>query len=137
MPCPFCPPLDRPPVAENDLAVALRDRYPVSEGHTLVVPRRHVESWFDATASERAAMIALADDVRAALDAQLRPDGWNLGVNIGRAAGQTIFHVHLHLIPRFEGDVDDPTGGVRHVIPGKGNYRRAKTKPFSGGRIDD
>jgi diadenosine tetraphosphate (Ap4A) HIT family hydrolase len=124
MPCLFCPPLDRPLVAENDLAVAFRDKYPVSEGHTLIVPRRHVESWFDATADERAALLALADLVRAALDVELHPDGWNLGVNVGRAAGQTIMHLHLHLIPRFDGDAPDPTGGVRHVIPGKGKYGR-------------
>jgi diadenosine tetraphosphate (Ap4A) HIT family hydrolase len=122
MSCPFCPPLDRPLVAQSDLAVAFRDAYPASPGHTLVIPRRHVESWFDATAAERAAMIALADEIKAALDLELSPDGWNLGVNVGRAAGQTVFHLHLHLIPRFDGDVPDPTGGVRHVIPGKGKY---------------
>jgi diadenosine tetraphosphate (Ap4A) HIT family hydrolase len=122
MSCPFCPPLERPLVAENELAVAFGDKYPVGDGHTLVIPRRHVESWFDATAAERAAMIALADEVKRALDAQLAPSGYNLGVNIGRAAGQTVMHLHLHLIPRFAGDVEDPTGGVRHVIPGKGRY---------------
>lgn len=124
MTCPFCELVEREIVAANDLAMAFRDKYPVSEGHTLVVPRRHVGSWFDATEAERAAMIVLADRVKQVLDAQLAPAGYNLGVNVGPAAGQTVMHLHLHIIPRFAGDVDDPTGGVRHVIPGKGNYRR-------------
>ncbi|RMF84467.1 MAG: HIT domain-containing protein [Nitrospirae bacterium] len=111
-------------VAENDLAVAFPDGFPVSRGHTLIVPRRHVATWFDASPEERQALLALADEVKARCDAELRPDGYNLGLNVGAAAGQTVDHLHLHLIPRFRGDVDDPTGGVRYVIPDKGNYRR-------------
>ena len=122
MPCPFCHlPNDRIE-AQNDLAVAIRDAYPVNPGHTLVIPRRHVASWFEATVEERAAMLELADLARQTLQDELAPDGFNLGINDGEAAGQTIPHLHLHVIPRFDGDVDDPTGGVRGVIPGRGNY---------------
>lgn len=109
-------------VASNALAFAIRDRYPVSPGHTLVVPRRLVSGWFDATAEERAAIFELVSEVKGLLDAELHPDGYNLGVNVGEAAGQTVMHLHVHVIPRFSGDVEDPRGGVRHVMPGKGNY---------------
>jgi len=124
MPCPFCDIEGRPIVAQSDLALALRDAYPASPGHTLIVPRRHVADWWSATTFERAAMLSLVDEVKSALDAELCPDGYNLGFNDRPAAGQTVFHLHLHLIPRFAGDVDDPTGGVRHAVVGKGNYRR-------------
>ena len=114
-------PVDRH-VASNALAFAIRDGFPVSPGHTLIVPRRLVATWFDATREEQVAMLELIDVVKALLDAELRPDGYNIGINAGAAAGQTVMHLHLHLIPRFAGDVPDPRGGVRHVIPGKGNY---------------
>lgn len=118
--CPFC---DIPPeriVAESELCVAIRDAYPVTEGHTLIITRRHVESWFDTTDGERLEMLRMDDELAGTQGA----DGHNLGLNVGQAAGQTIPHVHLHIIPRRDGDVDDPTGGVRNVIPGKGNYRK-------------
>jgi diadenosine tetraphosphate (Ap4A) HIT family hydrolase len=118
-------------VAENDLAVAFRDRFPVSPGHTLVVTRRHVASWFEATQEEQHAVLALVDQLKKALDAELHPDGYNIGFNVGEAAGQTIPHVHVHVIPRFAGDVDDPTGGVRLAVPDKGNYRRPGFVPSS------
>jgi diadenosine tetraphosphate (Ap4A) HIT family hydrolase len=111
-------------VAENDLAAAFRDRYPVSPGHTLVITKRHVGTWFEATQDEQHALLDLVDLVKKALDAELHPDGYNVGFNVGEAAGQTIPHLHIHVIPRFAGDVDDPTGGVRLAIPDKGNYRR-------------
>ncbi len=109
-------------VASNALAFAIRDGFPVSPGHTLIVPRRLVASWFEATREEQVAMLELLDVVKAQLDAELQPDGYNIGINAGAAAGQTVMHLHMHLIPRFHGDVPDPRGGVRHVIPGKGNY---------------
>ena len=109
-------------VASNDLAFALRDNFPVSPGHTLVVPRRLVATWFEATREEQVAMLELVDVVKAALDAALQPDGYNVGFNAGLAAGQTVMHLHVHVIPRFAGDVEDPRGGMRHVVPGKGNY---------------
>jgi diadenosine tetraphosphate (Ap4A) HIT family hydrolase len=118
--------LERPPedwVASNALAFAVPDAFPVSPGHTLVVPRRVFASWFDATADERTAIFELVDVVRRQLDASDRPpQGYNLGINVGASAGQTVLHVHVHVIPRYAGDVADPRGGIRHVIPGKGNY---------------
>jgi diadenosine tetraphosphate (Ap4A) HIT family hydrolase len=110
-------------VASNDLAFAIRDRYPVAPGHTLVVPRRGVATWFEASADEQRALMELVAVVKAGLDEQLAPDGYNVGWNVGEAAGQTVFHLHVHVIPRRRGDVADPTGGVRNVIPGRGNYR--------------
>jgi diadenosine tetraphosphate (Ap4A) HIT family hydrolase len=112
-------------IVSNDLAFAIRDGFPVTDGHTLVITRRLVASWFDATPAERAALLDLVDQVRRRLDETHRPDGYNVGVNVGAAAGQTVPHLHLHVIPRYRGDVPDPRGGVRHVIPWKGNYRRA------------
>lgn len=118
--CPFCKP--EPVVLQNRLAFALYDRSPVTPGHMLVIPWRHVSDWFETTDEERRDVLALTDEARALLLRDRQPDGFNLGVNVGQAAGQTIFHVHLHLIPRYEGDVDSPRGGVRGVIPAKQNY---------------
>ncbi len=123
MGCPFCELDPGRVVASNALAVALWDGFPVNPGHALVITRRHVASWFDASAEERAAVMALVDELRAELDRRLAPAGYNLGVNVGEAAGQTVMHLHVHVIPRFDGDVDDPRGGVRFVIPERGNYR--------------
>jgi len=110
-------------VAGNALAFAIRDAFPVSPGHTLVVPRRLFASWFEATPEERAAIFELVDAVRQELDRSDKPpEGYNIGVNVGAAAGQTVAHLHVHVIPRYAGDIPDPRGGVRHVIPGKGNY---------------
>jgi superfamily II DNA or RNA helicase/diadenosine tetraphosphate (Ap4A) HIT family hydrolase/HKD family nuclease/SOS-response transcriptional repressor LexA len=109
-------------VASNALAFAIRDGFPISPGHTLVVTRRVVADWFAATDEERAAILALIDVVRHQLDEELRPDGYNVGFNAGAAAGQTVPHLHVHVIPRFHGDVRDPRGGVRHVIPGRGTH---------------
>lgn len=124
-------------VASNALAFAIEDRSPVSPGHTLVIPRRLITTWFDATPEERAALFALVDEVKRALDAKLRPDGYNIGINAGEAAGQTVMHLHVHVIPRYRGDVDDPRGGVRHVIPGKGNYLSRESRPLVTGGEDD
>lgn len=109
-------------IAANELAFAVRDRFPVSPGHALVVTRRVVPTWWEATRAEQHAVIDLVDAVKRRLDAEHSPDGYNVGLNAGRAAGQTIDHLHVHVIPRYEGDVADPRGGVRHVIPALGNY---------------
>lgn len=111
-------------IAWNDLAFAVFDQFPVSKGHVLVVTRRVVPTWFDATAEEQITMMDLVGEVKRRLDATLdpRPDGYNVGFNSGDAAGQTVPHVHVHVIPRYRGDVPNPRGGVRHVIPGKGDY---------------
>ena len=114
--CPFCEPGERV-VARNELALAVRDREPASPGHTLVVPRRHCESFFELTPEEAAACHALLREQRETLVREHHPDGFNVGVNEGSAAGQSVAHTHLHLIPRYAGDHPDPRGGVRHVIP--------------------
>lgn len=111
-------------VAENDLCLALRDVYPVSPGHTLVVTRRHVATYFDASEAEQAALWQLVGQVKGALDRERGPDGYNVGFNAGIVAGQTVMHVHVHVIPRYRGDMDDPRGGVRGVIPARQKYAR-------------
>jgi diadenosine tetraphosphate (Ap4A) HIT family hydrolase len=121
-PCPFCDPPEDRVFAQDQLVIALWDGYPVSPGHALIIPRRHTPSLFDATEPEQSALQAMVNSTKAIIDERHHPDGYNIGVNVGAAAGQTVFHVHIHLIPRFVGDVDDPRGGVRHVIPAKANY---------------
>jgi len=108
----------------NDLAFAIFDRFPVSPGHVLVITRRVVPTYFDCTAAEQRAVMDLVGEVKRLLDERLdpKPDGYNVGFNAGAAAGQTVPHVHVHVIPRYSGDMPDPRGGVRHVIPEKGNY---------------
>lgn len=110
-------------IASNALAFAIRDTFPVSPGHCLVIPRRVVATWDDTTASERQALLALMTQVKEQLRAELRPDGFNVGFNEGAAAGQTVCHLHIHVIPRFTGDVVDPRGGIRHAVMGKGNWQ--------------
>ena len=121
-PCPFCSIDDDHCLVSTPIVQAFWDRYPVADGHALVIPRRHVSSWFDATDEERAALLHTVDKVRAEIDQRHRPDGYNLGVNVGAAAGQTVPHLHLHVIPRYRGDVPDPRGGVRHVLSQRANY---------------
>lgn len=122
--CVFCEALkDKSRIIdENGRAFAIRDRYPVNEGHTLIMPKRHVESFFELDQNEVCDMFALAHRLKADIDHDYQPDGYNLGINDGICSGQTVMHVHLHLIPRHKGDVDDPTGGVRGVIPDKKTY---------------
>ena len=120
--CPFCPPEPDRVFWEGALVVALWDGFPVSAGHALLVPKRHVPDWFAATADEQRDLIEGLAHVRSVIRARHGPDGFNIGVNVGAAAGQTVFHLHVHVIPRYLGDVEDPRGGVRHVIPGKGRY---------------
>jgi diadenosine tetraphosphate (Ap4A) HIT family hydrolase len=122
MKCPFCNLEPQQVVLENDVGVALRDILPVSKGHTLVVPKRHVVSLFDLDAAEQAAVWLLAAEVRARLLEELHPAGFNVGVNDSRAAGQTVMHAHIHVIPRYAGDAAGPGGGVRQVIPRKARY---------------
>jgi diadenosine tetraphosphate (Ap4A) HIT family hydrolase len=114
--CPFCD-LGPRVVAANDLAAAVRDKEPASKGHTLVIPKRHCASFFDLTHEEVRDCYALIGQERTKIVAELHPDGFNIGVNDGSAAGQSIGHTHWHLIPRYRGDHPDPRGGVRHVIP--------------------
>jgi diadenosine tetraphosphate (Ap4A) HIT family hydrolase len=103
-------------------ALAFNDNYPISEGHTLVIPIRHFASIYDLSEEEQTNLWALAGRVRHTLVEKLHPDGFNIGVNDGTAAGQTIAHAHIHIIPRREGDVPDPRGGIRWIIPEKAPY---------------
>ena len=121
-PCPFCSLPPERVLASNALAFVIRDGYAVSPGHTLIIPRRHVGSFFEISEEERAAMLALLDGQKRALDAEYSPAGYNVGINDGAAAGQTVPHLHIHLIPRFAGDLPDPRGGVRWVMPHKAKY---------------
>ncbi len=109
-------------VAANHLAFAIWDAFPVTPGHVLIVTKRVVVGWFEATEEERSAILDLLDPARAAIERRHSPDGYNVGWNAGSAAGQTVDHLHVHVIPRYTGDVADPRGGVRHVIPDRANY---------------
>ena len=120
--CPFCAlPAERILILADE-ALVIRDAFPVSQGHTLVIPRRHIGSFFELTDAERACMVELLAKAKAELDLSFQPDGFNIGINDGAAAGQTVPHLHLHLIPRYRGDAPDPRGGVRWVLPAKAKY---------------
>ena len=114
MDCELCVPAQV--VADNAAAYARYDSNSLARGHVIVVPRRHVGDFFDMTAAEQAAVLALLNEARRLIQAKHSPDGYNVGINIGRAAGQSRMHVHVHLIPRYAGDVPDPAGGVRRVL---------------------
>ncbi len=107
---------------ENNTAFAIHDGFPVSPGHTLVIPKRHVSSFFDITEQEQTDLMNLLRQAQAKLTEEFKPDGFNIGINDGPAAGQTVPHLHVHLIPRYRGDLDDPRGGVRWVIPEMAEY---------------
>ena len=121
-PCRFCSP--REVTGRNELAYSTRDSYPVSPGHSLIIPFRHCSSFFDLTPEETSACMELLAYERKMLEDEFNPDGYNVGVNVNAAAGQSIFHVHIHLIPRYTGDSLRPQGGVRQVIPEKAEYAR-------------
>lgn len=118
--CPFCQRVrSEEVIVENERAVAFHDAFPVSPGHTLIVPRDHEADYFALEADQRHALWSLIDAVRDELETRFGPAAYNIGINAGRAAGQTVSHAHVHVIPRYEGDVEDPRGGIRHVIPRK------------------
>jgi len=120
--CPFCTfPQDRI-ISQSECTITLRDGYPVSKGHTLIIPKRHVKSFFELHAIEKAAILQAMDEAKEALDREFFPDGYNVGINDGEAAGQTVMHLHIHLIPRYKGDIPDPRGGVRWIFPDKAKY---------------
>lgn len=120
--CPFCQFDPAKVLLENDLAFAFYDGFPVTLGHTLVVPKRHVPSFFEITREEQAALFDLVGRVRELLLEERSPDAFNIGINDGVAAGQTVLHLHIHLIPRYAGDTEDPRGGVRWIMPVKAPY---------------
>lgn len=126
--CPFCDvEADRIFLATSAV-LGFWDLFPVSPGHALLIPRRHVETWFDASSEEQSALLNAIAAAREAIERRAteqgrpRPDGYNVGFNAGEAAGQTVFHAHVHVIPRYRGDTPSPRGGVRGVIPDKASY---------------
>jgi diadenosine tetraphosphate (Ap4A) HIT family hydrolase len=122
IPCAFCALAPELVLGENDHAAWFLDIHPVSPGHSLIVPKRHVESFFETTQTEREAMLMLLDRAREHVCKDHAPSGYNIGINEGSAAGQTVPHLHVHLIPRFPGDTDNPRGGVRWVLPKRADY---------------
>lgn len=118
--CPFCK--HKNLIYDSTFWEAFYDEYPVSEGHTLIVPKRHVTSIFDLNPNEVLSLDIAIQTIKNKLDNEYHPDGYNIGVNVGEAAGQTVQHCHIHIIPRYEGDVVCPRGGVRGVIPSKQFY---------------
>jgi len=119
--CPFCE-TEREKILETQNSFAIYDSYPVNEGHVLIIPKRHTANYFDLTNQEQLDCFELLNLVKELVQQKYHPAGFNVGININEAAGQTVPHVHIHLIPRFKGDVEEPRGGVRGVIPSKQNY---------------
>jgi diadenosine tetraphosphate (Ap4A) HIT family hydrolase len=125
--CPFC---EVPPeriIAATQSVLALYDGFPVSPGHALVVPRRHVASWKEVSPGEKAAIWQMVDELRGLITDRYRPSAFNVGFNDGAAAGQTVMHFHVHVIPRYAGDAADPRGGIRWVLPDKAVYWGAES----------
>ncbi len=122
MTCPFCELPGERVIDQTEHGIVIRDGYPVSPGHTLVIPRRHTDSFFDLSRTERDELFSLLERARGALEKEFSPKGYNIGINDGPAAGQTVPHLHVHLIPRYDGDCDDPRGGVRWIFPEKADY---------------
>lgn len=120
MNCVFC---ENPKILlENEFAYARWDEFPVSKGHTLLITKRHIKTFFETTEEERIALFKLIDEMKKKIDKEYSPDGYNIGINCGEAAGQTVMHLHIHLIPRYTGDIVNPKGGVRGVISSKKEY---------------
>lgn len=120
--CPFCSFDKSGHILTNSNVYAVYDRYPVSPGHSLIIPKRHISSFFDATREEQIALLDLVNEMQQVLINERSPDGFNVGINVGEAAGQTVMHLHIHLIPRYAGDTEDPRGGVRWIMPDKAPY---------------
>lgn len=121
-PCPFCQLDPGRILAEDALTVVYRDGFPVSLGHAVIIPRRHVPTLFEATRDEQIALLDALAQAKALIDRHHHPDGYNIGINHGPAGGQSVPHLHIHLIPRYRGDKEDPRGGVRWVLPDKAKY---------------
>lgn len=121
--CVFCDKPDGERIFSNDFVYACLDKNPVSRGHALIITNRHIGSWFNTTKDEREAIYGALLRLKKLLDDEFSPDGYNIGINSGVAAGQTIDHLHIHVIPRYLGDIDDPRGGVRGAIPEKRIYK--------------
>ena len=128
--CIFCKLRDERVIYECEHTKAFIDTYPASPGHTLVIPKRHFATYFEATEDEMLAIGKALEAAKKILDEEFSPDAYNIGVNNGSAAGQSVMHLHVHLIPRYKGDVEDPKGGVRWILKDKANYwdNKATTK---------
>ena len=122
MDCPFCCVSNHLIIKENAIPFAVYDGFPVTPGHCLIIPKRHISSFFETTIEEQLSFLDLITKVQQMIKKEHNPDGFNIGVNDGEAAGQTVMHLHIHLIPRYLGDVEDPRGGVRWVIPENAPY---------------
>ena len=109
-------------IAENELAVAFYDNFPVSKGHTLIIPKRHVETYFDLNEEEMKAIFNLSQEVKKILIKLYKPDGYNVGFNVGVDGGQSVMHCHMHVIPRYHGDALNPRGGIRKVVKNEKKY---------------
>ena len=124
--CPFCnieKTTDKSRIVyQDDTWIAIYDNYPVSEGHVLLIPKRHVETFFNLNMIELGSLGVTIGIIKMILDKKFHPDGYNIGTNCGEAAGQTVMHCHIHIIPRYKGDMENPRGGVRGVIPEKQKY---------------
>ncbi len=137
--CPFCHLSNKEDfIVETPTAFAIYDKCPVSPGHALVIPKRHIASYFNLSIYEKMTMTDLSQYVMKKIDERFHPDGYNVGINIGEAAGQSVFHCHMHVIPRYKGDVPNPKGGVRGVIPSKQSYSTKKRpeKPSASTKND-
>ncbi len=124
--CPFCCIDKKRIVLRNKTVIAIRDAFPISLGHTLIIPKRHIASFFETNNEEREGLIEVLERSKEILDEEFGPDGYNIGINDGVTAGQTVMHVHIHLIPRYKGDSNDPRGGIRWIFPEKAQYWKAK-----------
>lgn len=120
--CPFCTIAQEKIIFESELSLAFFDGFPVNPGHALIIPKRHEGNYFLLTDDEKADLWKCAEQAKRILDEKYHPDGYNIGINVGADAGQSVFHVHMHVIPRYHGDVENPRGGVRGVIPGRQRY---------------
>jgi diadenosine tetraphosphate (Ap4A) HIT family hydrolase len=120
--CPFCSLPQERIIDSNEFGIVIRDGFPISPGHTLIIPKRHEGSFFEITKAERDSLLELLDNSKIIIDAEFKPDGFNIGINDGQSAGQTVPHLHIHLIPRFKDDQEDPRGGVRWIIREKAKY---------------
>ena len=121
-PYPFCTMPTERIIDSNEFGMTIRDGFPISPGHTLLIPKRHIGSWFEISKDEQSGLLALLERAKTDIQIEFSPDGYNIGINDGSAAGQTVPHLHMHLIPRYKGDLDDPRGGVRWIIPEKAKY---------------
>jgi diadenosine tetraphosphate (Ap4A) HIT family hydrolase len=122
MSCIFCNIDKERIIAENEWAFAIYDVYPVSQGHMLIIPKKHFDNYFEADPQTKEQLWKLVEECKKNVDKKFNPDGYNIGINCGEAAGQTVMHLHIHLIPRYKGDIGNPRGGVRGVIPNKRMY---------------